>query len=208
MTATAPRGIRPQERGAARRRMILREAARLFRERGYHAIGVDELGAAVGITGPGIYRHFANKQALLVELFDDVTERLLEGARTIRHGAGSEADHMGALVAFHVEFALDDRTLIAVYTQEERSLPADDRTRLRRRMRLYTDEWTSVLRELRPDIDLPQARAHVLASIGLINSVANFHVTMDRSQLRAVLNTMAQAALRADLDTPGAGTIS
>jgi AcrR family transcriptional regulator len=51
-----------------RREQILREAARLFAERGFHGVGVDEIGAAVGISGPGLYRHFAGKDAMLAEL--------------------------------------------------------------------------------------------------------------------------------------------
>ncbi|MBI0385672.1 helix-turn-helix transcriptional regulator, partial [Streptomyces albiflaviniger] len=37
----------------SRREQILKEAARLFAERGFHGVGVDEIGAAVGISGPG-----------------------------------------------------------------------------------------------------------------------------------------------------------
>ena len=48
-----------------RREQILREAARLFADRGFHGVGVDEIGAAVGISGPGLYRHFAGKDAML-----------------------------------------------------------------------------------------------------------------------------------------------
>ncbi len=59
----------------------LREAARLFAERGFHGVGVDEIGAAVGISGPGLYRHFPGKDAMLAELLVGISERLLEGGR-------------------------------------------------------------------------------------------------------------------------------
>jgi AcrR family transcriptional regulator len=175
--------------------MLLAAAADLFRERGYHAVPIDDLGAAVGIKGPGIYRHFPTKQAVLVELFDAVTERLLDGARDIRRGAGSSREHLEALVGFHVDFALQDRSLIAVYMQEERNLPDRDRSRLRGRMRLYTDEWGTVLRELRPELTAPAARVTVLSTVGLINSVSYFNVGMDTTKARDMLIHMATAAL-------------
>jgi AcrR family transcriptional regulator len=178
-----------------RRDRILSTAAELFRDRGYHVVAVDELGAAVGISGPAIYKHFSSKQALLVELFDDVTERLLAGARAIRQGPGTAHEQLEALVTFHVDFALEDRTLIAVYLQEERNPPPDDRSRLRRRMRLYTDETVFALRETRPELDAVEARAAIMAAIGLVNSVSNFDAPIGRATLRSLLVRMTLGAL-------------
>ena len=67
-----------------RREQILKEAARLFAERGFHGVGVDEIGAAVGISGPGLYRHFAGKDAMLAELL----VRHQRAAADRRHAAG------------------------------------------------------------------------------------------------------------------------
>lgn len=64
-----------------RREQILREAARLFAERGFHGVGVDEIGAAVGISGPGLYRHFAGKDAMLAELLVGISGQLLTGGK-------------------------------------------------------------------------------------------------------------------------------
>lgn len=62
-----------------RREQILKEAARLFAERGFHGVGVDEIGAAVGISGPGLYRHFPGKDAMLAELLVGISGQLLTG---------------------------------------------------------------------------------------------------------------------------------
>ena len=66
---------------APRRELLLEAAAELFAARGFHAVGIDDIGAAAGITGPGVYRHFAGKQALLEVLCDRAMTRLLDGAR-------------------------------------------------------------------------------------------------------------------------------
>src|SRR5262249_5718752 len=49
----------------SRREAVLAGATRLFRQRGYHAVSMDDIGAAVGIAGPSVYRHFASKADLL-----------------------------------------------------------------------------------------------------------------------------------------------
>ena len=63
----------------SRRDEILRAAAQLFAERGSRAVGVDDVGAAVGVTGPAIYRHFASKDAMLAEMLLRISETLLAG---------------------------------------------------------------------------------------------------------------------------------
>jgi AcrR family transcriptional regulator len=63
-------------RDPERREKILRAAAELFAGRGYHAVSLADIGAAAGIVGSGVYRHFASKAAILVALFDEFTGRL------------------------------------------------------------------------------------------------------------------------------------
>ena len=49
----------------SRREQILATAAELFAARGFHGVSVAELGAACGISGPALYKHFSSKQAML-----------------------------------------------------------------------------------------------------------------------------------------------
>ena len=76
-------------------RKLLAAAERLFAERGFLAVRLEDIGAAAGVSGPAIYRHFPNKEALLVELLVGISTRLLAGARAVvadarrrRRGAG------------------------------------------------------------------------------------------------------------------------
>src|SRR5262249_42746727 len=57
---------------------ILEAAAKLFQERGFGAVGVDEIGERAGVTGPAIYRHFRGKEDILASLFDQALDGLLE----------------------------------------------------------------------------------------------------------------------------------
>src|SRR3982751_2025114 len=114
--------MQPTKTAGSRRDQILREAARLFAERGFHGVGMDDIGAAVGISGPGLYRHFASKDALLTELLLPVSERLLaEGSRRAAT-AGDPETALDALIAWHVEFALDNADVIAVQDRDLDSL--------------------------------------------------------------------------------------
>ncbi len=52
-------------------------AARLFAERGFHGVSVGDIGKAVGVSGPALYKHFDSKDAVLAEMLVAISERLL-----------------------------------------------------------------------------------------------------------------------------------
>lgn len=68
---------------AESREKILKAASQLFREKGFHATGVDELMDKAGLTAGAFYAHFKSKQDLLNEALQDCLLKnrkyLLEG---------------------------------------------------------------------------------------------------------------------------------
>ena len=58
---------------------LIAAAERLVAERGFLAVRLEDIGSAAGVSGPAIYRHFPNKEALLVELLVGISTRLLAG---------------------------------------------------------------------------------------------------------------------------------
>lgn len=67
---SSPRPTRSRVPGTERRALILREAGRLFGERGYDGVRIDEIAAAAGVTKPIVYRHFDSKKALYLALLE------------------------------------------------------------------------------------------------------------------------------------------
>jgi AcrR family transcriptional regulator len=183
-------------RGSTRAR-ILRTAGRLFAERGYHGTSIAELGAAAGISGPGLYKHFPNKDAVLGELLVGCSRRLLDGAASLVGSGADDAAVLRGLVGFHVAFALDEPELIVVQDRDWGQLPEADRRAVRRLQRAYVDAWTSVLGRLRPELDRERARACVQAVFGLMNSTPHSVGGLSRSQMAALLRDLALTALLA-----------
>ncbi|MFB4424276.1 TetR/AcrR family transcriptional regulator [Streptomyces sp. QL37] len=188
-----------------RREQILREAARLFAERGFHGVGVDEIGAAVGISGPGLYRHFPGKDAMLAELLVGISERLLAGGklRVTEGGAsrdGSPDALLDALIEGHIDFALDDRPLITLHDRELDRLRDTDRRRVRQLQRQYVEVWVEAVRALYPALPENEARVTVHAVFGLLNSTP--HLTRPealpgRAATAALLHRLARGAFEA-----------
>jgi len=157
-------------RGAARRDEILDAAARLFAERGYHGVTIDDIGAAAGMSGPGIYRHFAGKEDVLAQMLLRISARLRdEGARRVEV-APDAASALEALLRWHVEFSLHQPALITVHGRELGNVPEPARRQVRRLQRLYVEEWVGVLSDLLPGASQARLRVAVHAAIGLLNS--------------------------------------
>ena len=184
-----------------RRERILASATSLFVENGFHGAGIDDIAAAAGVTGPAIYRHFKNKDAVLVALFDRLAERLAAILDTVAATAsdGSAADHRAALetlVRLHGRLAFEQRALIVVYISEERNLPEAERRRVRRFQRAYVEAWADRLCPLRPDLSDDQRRTAAHAAIGLLNSTGyRRQVGLSRAETEEMLARMATVAL-------------
>jgi len=175
--------------------MILDAATQLFSEQGFSETGIDEIGAAVGITGPAVYRHFSGKHDLLVAVIERSVERLQHAVEQALDEATSPDDALHRLVHFGVDACIDDRALTAIYWQERRNLPVRARARIDRLHRLIVDEWVEVLRQVRPDLDDSEARMATNAASALMQSVANRETSIGRDRLHDLLSTMATAAL-------------
>ena len=179
----------------SRREQILRAAAQLFAERGARAVGVDDVGAAVGVTGPAIYRHFASKDAMLAEMLVRISEHLLAGGTERVAGVGGDpVAQLRALIAFHVDFALDNPALITVQDRDLTSLPDADAAQVRRLQRRYVEVWVTVLARLHPGADAATCRARAHAVFGLINSTPHSAGRLPRAAMAELLAGMAEAA--------------
>jgi AcrR family transcriptional regulator len=184
----------PESPSTTRRDQILDVAADLFAERGFHGVSIAELGAACGFSGPAIYKHFRSKQAILAEMLVSISEVLLrEGRRRVREASDDEAA-LGALVDWHVTFALDHKALIVVQDRDWSALPVEARERVRTTQLAYVEVWVTTLRSLHPGLSVEQARARVHAGFGLINSTPHSAVVSD-AEMRTILSDMALRAL-------------
>ncbi|WP_285726541.1 TetR/AcrR family transcriptional regulator [Psychromicrobium xiongbiense] len=187
---------------ASRREAILRAAARLFAQRGFHGVSLEELGSAAGISGPGVYRHFAGKQELLAALLLGVSEDLLEGGRTVLSQPTAPEEAVRQLVTFQVRFALHNADIIRVQDRDLSSMTEVDQQSVRALQRDYVELWVEALSRLHPEAPTTQLRVQAHAAFGLINSTPHSLHTHGRSGSRIpaatagqVLERMALAAL-------------
>ncbi|MET0699739.1 MAG: helix-turn-helix domain-containing protein, partial [Mycobacterium sp.] len=191
-----------------RRSQLLAAAERLFAERGFLAVRLEDIGAAADVSGPAIYRHFPNKEALLVELLVSISARLHDGGRAVVAAADSASSALDGLIDFHLDFAFGEPDLIRIQDRDLIHLPASAQRQVRRSQRQYVEIWVGVLGEVVAGVDESSARLMAHAVFGLLNSTpystkpAGEKPAGGAARSRAVLRAMTVAALQSAGDRP------
>ncbi|SON61503.1 HTH-type transcriptional repressor KstR2 [Mycobacterium simulans] len=178
-----------------RRLQLLSAAERLFAERGFLAVRLEDIGAAAGVSGPAIYRHFPNKESLLVELLVGISARLLAGARDVTARNPDPVAALDGLIDFHLDFALGEPDLIRIQDRDLAHLPATAERQVRKAQRQYVEVWVGALRELHPALAEADARLMAHAAFGLLNSTPHSMKSADAKPARAVRSRAVMKAM-------------
>ncbi|WP_092126070.1 TetR/AcrR family transcriptional regulator [Bradyrhizobium erythrophlei] len=179
---------------SGRREQLIAVAAELFLQHSYDAVTVEMIAARAGITGPGLYRHFQNKQAVLIAVLEEPTQIVHEVAKQIAETTKDPKAAMIAMVESHIRLILKGPPSTLIFTKNEHALPEHDHRRIRREMALYAEEWISVIIPLRPDLSEPEARLLTQAVFSMLNTAATLRKGLDEE---SIFSTMRQAALHA-----------
>lgn len=181
---------------------ILAAATKVFYERGYHAAGMDEIGAQAGLTGPAIYRHFKSKQDVLEHLLLDRAQEVLDDAREHVEKGDPPLETLEGLVSRYVEVVVDNPSLSGLVLLERRSLSADTQTKLSRAERLHFEEWVHALMSVRPELSDTHARVLVQGAGGLVVRAALYRSGLPRDRLVTLITEVVYDVLLGDAEVP------
>ncbi|WP_213574064.1 TetR/AcrR family transcriptional regulator [Rhodococcus sp. USK13] len=167
-TDRPPRGrmpiLQPFQPRVSRREQILASAADLFAQRGYDAVGVTDIGGAVGISGPSVYSHFETK----IEILETLMRRAvgwIEFDRALVFAESSDPCEIFSLwVHRYAQMATSNRALFVIYTDEIPNLPDNERRWVERSHQDYFHSWVSLVGEVTA---LKDSEANAMASCAL-----------------------------------------
>jgi AcrR family transcriptional regulator len=188
---------RPKDRKA----QIATVAAEAFSERGYHAVGVDDIAATIGISGPALYRHYPNKYALFVHAATTTADALRTAADDALAGLDEAAagERLDRLISALVTNTIEHRKLGGLYRWEGRYLQADDRTRIRNVFVHVTQCVAAPLRELRPELSAVDATTQGAATLSVMASISAHRTALATRRLHALLTSACESILRTTL---------
>ncbi|CAN5210154.1 helix-turn-helix domain-containing protein [soil metagenome] len=183
---------------AERRTALVNAAIALFASRGFTDTPLEDIGSAAGVSGPAVYRHFASKQAVLAAILVEQSTDLLDGGRAVLAQDLSTAETIGALVDFHITFALGRAEIIRIQDHDLDKLSESDRHAVRAAQRAYVEIWVETLAGVHPDDSAAARRTRAHAAFGLMNSTP--YSAGRGPHTRRIIERMTVAALYAPLD--------
>lgn len=98
----------------AKRRAVLREAARSFNRHGYHATTLEAVARKLGITKAALYHYFPNKNALLKACFDEVMEAAFENLERARTAGRNGREKLRMVFVGYLQHIIDELTVAVV----------------------------------------------------------------------------------------------
>jgi AcrR family transcriptional regulator len=153
---------------------ILRTAAAIFAEKGYHQASIRDIARATGVSLSGLYYYFNSKEELLFLIQDHAFGTLLANLDRLLEGEHEPQRRLRILVENHLRYFLNNMAEMKVLSHESESLTGDFRRRVNAKKRRLTELAESILAELRPagDVDL---RVATFALFGMMNWLYNWH---------------------------------
>lgn len=183
------------KRRPQRRDQILRAALKLFHERGYDATSMNDIGAATGITGPGIYRHFANKQEILEVAVLEAGGHAVEVINRVIEETPEPQAQLRRLVSSFITLAIENPDLTVMGVRERRHLTRSTRRWLDRYDHQHRLLWEGALMQARPELTPDQAHVIVGGAVSLIVGAVAGKTPLHRDDLAELVETMVLGAI-------------
>ena len=175
----------------SKRESLLGHAIVLFGENGYEATGLDDIGAAAGVSGPNLYSYFDSKAEILEAAIERGTSALWLLLHSVLRENELPERALEDLVRGYAELALD-RTILTSLLQTEQVTLSDI---ARARQREYVAEWTALLRACRPDLEETPARVLVHTALSVVHTLARIEHLRANASFPADLVAMTLAVL-------------
>lgn len=161
--ALAPRSVREA---------LLTEAARRFARDGYTGVGIEDIGAAVGLAASSVYGHIPSKRDMIVTAFQRGAAVLFMDLKRIHSSAATAGEALSQLVDSYTRFALEHHDIIDLMITEIDHLPEAERHEARQAQHDYVGEWVHLLDQVHPGLDRTVHRIRVHAALTVINNAA------------------------------------
>jgi len=162
---------------AGRRGQLLRESARLFREKGYDATSVRDIAAATGLQSGSWVYHFKTKQDILAAVMEQGLQQALERIEAIAREELPPREYFRALVRTHLDTLLGPgQDFIPVLLYDWRALDKAGRERVIALQRRYEQVWEDVIQQLQHDGDWAMpTRIDRLLMFGALNWIVQWY---------------------------------
>lgn len=192
------RGERVPARAGTRKAEIVALASRMFREHGYHGVGMRALADAAGMQAASLYHHFRNKEELLLQTIYVVDRDMVVEQMPLLDGPGGHGERLARLVRAHVTHIGVNRDAWWVAGRELRALSPDRLEAVQAYRRQYQHRIARHLAEgvEAGEFDCPDTGLASLAILDLINGPNEWFDPSGRLAIDEIADRYADMVVR------------
>lgn len=136
--------IKPLTNGT-KKDSILKNAASLFRKKGFRAASVRELAEMMGVEAPSLYNHIGSKSELLQEICFDVAKDFTANMQTVLASEENAAEKTASVIRFHIAKMHNDFDKVYVSDNEWKQLHKKEADDFLAQRRTYENALTGII---------------------------------------------------------------
>ena len=130
---------------SAKRELILAEAAKLFKDRGYSGTSMRDLAGQVGMEAASMYNHIKSKDELLDTICFRVSDTYILQLQDIEHQAIPYGEKIKALVQLHIRLMVEDSAAVSVANHDWKYLPEPRLTEFKQARKTYEKGFAALI---------------------------------------------------------------
>lgn len=157
-----------------KKELIYKEAAKLFREKGYNAASMRDLAERVQLKASSLYSHIGSKEEILRKICFDNANHFIKGMEMVETMSSSSADKIKVLLLLHIRAAIEDATSVTVFNDEWRHLTEPNLGKFVTLRKDYENRFRKIIQEGIKKKELKKLDTEVLL-YSLLNAVQWLH---------------------------------
>lgn len=176
--------------------LILRTAAAIFADKGYHRASIRDISRETGISLSGLYYYFESKEALLFLIQHHCFETVQDNAERLLKGVDDPVRRLRLFVENHLRFFVGNMKEMKVLSHEAESLGGEYRRQVNAVKKRYTEICTGILEALRPEGTPIDLRVATFTLFGMMNWIYNWYHPGRDVPVAELAEDMSQLYLR------------
>lgn len=159
----------------SRKHEILKEARRLFNEKGYGASSMRDIAQRVGIEAPSIYSHYSSKENILQDICFEMAEAFTDGLDRASNESNPKEQIIQA-VREHVRVVFNNKEASAVMWNEWKHLTEPQYSQFQKMIRDYASRFESIIKAGIENDEFKEQKNEVVSNLILssLNSLSNW----------------------------------
>ena len=137
--------VKPKK--SPKRELILAEAAKLFKDRGYSGTSMRDLAGQVGMEAASMYNHIKSKDELLDTICFRISDTYISQLAAIEATPSSYGDKIRALVRLHIGLMMEDSAAVSVANYDWKYLPEPRLTEFKEARKSYERGFAALIEQ-------------------------------------------------------------